>query len=179
MTIRNTTQPQREALRSAINRCIPTVANNSIDRALQCYVDSGYMEKHGIADIRRAMLSERRVASCGEHLRALHQAFAAMRAAGLNTGTHGTNEAIKAAHAKLDQFEEWASIAQPHIDVLRDALEIAPQSPVSGTAETHIVVTGNPIDGLAFFGPHATHEEAEEAAARIDGNWWIAELRAD
>lgn len=42
----------------------------------------------------------------------------------------------------------------------------------------HIVITGNPVDGLFFYGPFATADEATEwAEVQQDGmEWWIAPL---
>lgn len=44
----------------------------------------------------------------------------------------------------------------------------------------HIVVTGNPVDGLFFHGPFASHEAAHVWAAREHpgGQWWTALLHA-
>ena len=43
---------------------------------------------------------------------------------------------------------------------------------------THIIVTGNPVDGFSFYGLYATRDEAIEAAekAKLEDNWWIAKL---
>jgi len=43
---------------------------------------------------------------------------------------------------------------------------------------THVGITGNPVDGLFFYGPFTTSEEAIEWAERNhDGqDWWIAPL---
>ncbi len=42
----------------------------------------------------------------------------------------------------------------------------------------YIVVTGDPIDGLFFYGPFLSHEEATEFADREHGEftWWVADL---
>jgi hypothetical protein len=42
----------------------------------------------------------------------------------------------------------------------------------------HIVITGNPVDGLFFYGPFATADEASDwAETNHDGqDWWIAPL---
>lgn len=42
----------------------------------------------------------------------------------------------------------------------------------------HIVITGNPVDGLFFYGPFKTSEDAVVWAERNqDGvEWWIAPL---
>jgi len=42
----------------------------------------------------------------------------------------------------------------------------------------HILITGNPIDGLFFYGPYKTSEDAVTAAERenIGADWWIAPL---
>ena len=44
----------------------------------------------------------------------------------------------------------------------------------------HIVVTGNPVDGFAFYGPFKTAEHANEEAdeAFRHEEWWIAPLQA-
>jgi len=44
--------------------------------------------------------------------------------------------------------------------------------------EQHIIVTGNPLDGLEFYGPFDTSDEAGEwAEKKIPNNeWWIATL---
>lgn len=42
-----------------------------------------------------------------------------------------------------------------------------------------IVVSGNPVDGLYFFGPFNNSEEAIEWAEQSrEGEWWIAPLAA-
>jgi hypothetical protein len=44
--------------------------------------------------------------------------------------------------------------------------------------ETHIVVTGNPVDGLTFYGVFKTAIDANDwADIRLNGKeWWVAEL---
>lgn len=45
----------------------------------------------------------------------------------------------------------------------------------------HVVVSGNPVDGLRFYGPFATADEASEWAQRNSNDlsdWWIAPLDA-
>ena len=40
-----------------------------------------------------------------------------------------------------------------------------------------ILVTGNPVDGLSFFGPFNDPEEAHEFAEGCGtGDWWVAML---
>jgi hypothetical protein len=43
---------------------------------------------------------------------------------------------------------------------------------------SYIIVSGNPVDGLRFTGPYADHDEALEAAAVSEQEWWVAELHA-
>jgi len=43
----------------------------------------------------------------------------------------------------------------------------------------HIIVTGNPIDGLHFIGPFESAAEATDAAATFVGDWWIAPLEPE
>ena len=41
----------------------------------------------------------------------------------------------------------------------------------------HIVVVGNPVDGLTFYGPFKTEQDAIDAADRHTAEeWWIAPL---
>jgi hypothetical protein len=43
----------------------------------------------------------------------------------------------------------------------------------------HIIVTGNPVDGLEFYGPFKTHDDAVEFAntdPHMPDEWWIAKL---
>ena len=44
----------------------------------------------------------------------------------------------------------------------------------------HIVAVGNPIDGLRFYGPFATSDEAIEWAEKnfAHTEWWVAPLEA-
>lgn len=47
----------------------------------------------------------------------------------------------------------------------------------------HIVITGNPLDGLEFYGPFKTADDAVAFGERLDprlgdGSWWIAPLQA-
>lgn len=37
-----------------------------------------------------------------------------------------------------------------------------------------ILVTGNPVDGLSFYGPF--DEIADETLDKFEGDWWIADL---
>lgn len=41
-----------------------------------------------------------------------------------------------------------------------------------------IIITGNPIDGFAIFGPFADDTSAVEAAnaAHLEPDWWVAPL---
>ena len=45
-------------------------------------------------------------------------------------------------------------------------------------SEQHIVVTGNPVDGLQFTGPFNSHDEAIGYAEQLSDNWWTADLAA-
>ena len=41
----------------------------------------------------------------------------------------------------------------------------------------HVIVTGNPFDGLQIIGPFKTHNDAVEYAGRIeDTDWWVVPL---
>lgn len=42
----------------------------------------------------------------------------------------------------------------------------------------HILVVGNPVDGLKFYGPFATRDEANEWGDTIsrEFDWWVAPL---
>lgn len=41
----------------------------------------------------------------------------------------------------------------------------------------HIVVSGNPIDGLTITGPFESHDKAQDWAEFVlDCDWWIAEM---
>lgn len=40
----------------------------------------------------------------------------------------------------------------------------------------HIIVSGNPVDGLSFEGPYDSHDEAVAAADEVSADWWIAPL---
>ena len=45
--------------------------------------------------------------------------------------------------------------------------------------QPHIIVTGNPVDGLNFIGPFPNSASAIERAdhdGRLDADWWIAPL---
>ena len=43
----------------------------------------------------------------------------------------------------------------------------------------HVIVIGNPFDGLRIYGPYNTIEEAEiEAESFSDTDWWIVPLDA-
>jgi hypothetical protein len=42
----------------------------------------------------------------------------------------------------------------------------------------HILIVGNPVDGLTFYGPFATADEANAAGERVQDDWWIAPLKA-
>ena len=47
--------------------------------------------------------------------------------------------------------------------------------------EPHIIVYGNPIDGLFFIGPFATREAAMlrgNTDGNLDADWWVAQLEA-
>lgn len=46
---------------------------------------------------------------------------------------------------------------------------------------SHIIITGNPVDGHAFFGPFEDSNAAVEAAnaAILEPDWWIAELHTE
>jgi len=50
-----------------------------------------------------------------------------------------------------------------------------PKSDAEG--ETFIVITGDPVEGLIFTGPFATHDEAEQWAEG-QHEWWTAFLQA-
>lgn len=42
-----------------------------------------------------------------------------------------------------------------------------------------ILITGNPVDGLEFFGPFDEAEEATEfAEINAEADWWVAEVRS-
>ncbi len=46
-------------------------------------------------------------------------------------------------------------------------------------ADTHIIVTGNPVDGLEFYGPFPTANDATEFAntdVHLPEEWWVAPL---
>jgi len=46
------------------------------------------------------------------------------------------------------------------------------------TTGMHIIVTGNPIEGLRFYGPFKTIDDASDVAKDFcDGDWWLAPLR--
>lgn len=41
----------------------------------------------------------------------------------------------------------------------------------------HVVISGNPVDGLTVWGPFKTGDDAMRwASAEIDDTWWIAPL---
>jgi hypothetical protein len=42
----------------------------------------------------------------------------------------------------------------------------------------HVVLVGNPLDGIAVFGPFNTYDEALDWAEgnANDGEWWITKL---
>lgn len=44
--------------------------------------------------------------------------------------------------------------------------------------DLHIIITGNPVDGLAFCGPFASVDDAIHYADTVHhgDEWWIAEL---
>ena len=45
--------------------------------------------------------------------------------------------------------------------------------------QPHVIVTGNPVDGLNFIGPFPNSASAIESAdndGRLDADWWIAPL---
>jgi ribosomal protein L37AE/L43A len=43
-------------------------------------------------------------------------------------------------------------------------------------SEKHILIFGNPVDGLTFVGPFDTHEEAVTYGEPIAEEWWVSEL---
>jgi hypothetical protein len=45
-------------------------------------------------------------------------------------------------------------------------------------SEQFIIVTGNPVDGFAFYGSFSDREQASEHASinLKDANWWIAPI---
>ena len=46
-----------------------------------------------------------------------------------------------------------------------------------GDRDLRIVVTGNPVDGFAFYGPITKSEAAErDFGSEISSDWWIVEL---
>lgn len=119
---RKTTEENRATLRASIKQLLNNDSSNSIDRALQRYVQSGVMEAHGIADIRAALIKITQRTYNAAERRSVEAMFDTLRAYGLNTGADLPDGAIKTAHVKLDQFEEWGGINQAHIDVLRAGL---------------------------------------------------------
>lgn len=40
----------------------------------------------------------------------------------------------------------------------------------------HIVMVGNPFDGMTAYGPFETSEDADDFAASLDDYFWIIEL---
>lgn len=40
----------------------------------------------------------------------------------------------------------------------------------------HILITGNPVDGLRYTGPFETHDEAADYGQGDDTDWWVAKL---
>jgi hypothetical protein len=42
----------------------------------------------------------------------------------------------------------------------------------------HVLIVGNPVDGLKFYGPYKTGDEAIDAGERIDSGseWWVAKI---
>lgn len=48
------------------------------------------------------------------------------------------------------------------------------------TSYRYIIITGDPVSGLKFYGPYISHDHATNAAAKIrDVDWWITELELD
>ncbi len=46
---------------------------------------------------------------------------------------------------------------------------------------THILIVGNVVDGLTFYGPYGTAEEANQAGDErfAKEEWWVTALQAD
>ena len=44
--------------------------------------------------------------------------------------------------------------------------------------DQYMIITGNPIDGLTFFGPFADKDAALDWGAGSGGDWWLATLEA-
>ena len=42
--------------------------------------------------------------------------------------------------------------------------------------EKYILIIGNPIDGLNFYGPFSEIEAEELGASVLDADWWVVEL---
>lgn len=42
--------------------------------------------------------------------------------------------------------------------------------------ERYLAVFGNPMDGLTFYGPFESVEDAQDFCEGEDGDWWIAGL---
>lgn len=43
----------------------------------------------------------------------------------------------------------------------------------------HILITGNPVEGLCFTGPFTSHDEAVKHGEEIGGDWWVAPLHSN
>lgn len=67
------------------------------------------------------------------------------------------------------------------IDRICDSIaeEEEPIRDENGNIVSHIIVSGNPVDGFRYTGPFVTYAEAEQQAEGWDiPDWWISDLRS-
>lgn len=99
----------------------------------------------------------------------------------------------------LDEYAS-ATVALPRVvwkigdrfDETRTVVDIQPESAdevsldlsdgsvvVTCNPTPHVVISGNPVDGFAYYGPFEDSQTAIASAETItEADWWIAELKA-
>ena len=106
------------------------------------------------------------------------------------TNTH-KEQLLRTIDGLLDQDEEFKSNlidkmsdllesnnvnAQTVVDVARVLLK-ADNALDASDEDLRVVVTGNPVDGFAFYGPITKDEAGErDFGSEISSDWWIVEL---
>lgn len=90
-----------------------------------------------------------------------------------------TSRLNAAAEVYADQIAEGTMTAHDGLADLYFAPCTVPGLPYSNDAdETHVVVSGSPIDGITLWGPFPSTPDATEFAERELGhdNWWVTKL---
>jgi len=90
---------------------------------------------------------------------------------------YGPYESVAGAQSVLIQAGDAARVLK--LDEPEMVAELKAELDEIEVTEPSIVITGNPVDGLFFYGPFPNSDEASHwAGVEHDGqDWWITELK--